>query len=481
MSRCFPFPPPGYDKKFTTDESDSLLKEKLKEKKHKKEKKDKEEKEGKEKKDKEKSKDKHKERKEKKEKHKDRKDKDRDKEKSRTLEDRKATGVLLNNGDKEKLVPNTLQSNGNGDSKFIQDLARRIRDEEATESQSLRKIDIPSGVTESNNFYSVPQTNHTKVDEKRISTHKNSAMAKRSESPVLRVSSCMDQKGAEVIFKSVVKKDQAKRKELLEKNHRRESVTKSDKPLINGEIKKSEPNNITDRSSKEKKTEVMNKNVLKKPKFVEGGPRLKGREHDVVDTRDFRESDHPKAGVKNLTAEGILGKRKDLQTNGFLYENGSKPNEIPTPVGSSIASVENGRNSVACQTHPKLVSELQEIVTNPEVKEQKINGFFFSQEVKCHSPVSSGKVKERVEVSARKRPHSDLKYLDQLLNVPKREELPEVDDDEQEWLFGQSGVRLLKKQRADYTNSVVENPEVWNQALRIESADILALPYVVPF
>ncbi|XP_010464349.1 PREDICTED: myb-like protein X [Camelina sativa] len=473
MSRCFPFPPPGYDKKFTTHESDSLLKEKLKEKKHKKEKKDKEKKEGKEKKDKEKSKDKHKERKEKKEKHKDRKDKNRDKEKSRTLEDRKATGVLPNNGDKEKLVPNTLHSNGNGDSKFIQDLARRIRDEEATESQSLRKIDIPCGVTENNNSYPVPQTNH-----------KNSAMAKRSESPVLRESSCMDQKGAEVIFKSVEQKDQAKRKELLEKNHRRESVTKSDKPLTNGGIRKSEPNNITDRSSKEKKTEVMNKNVLKKPKFVEGGPRLKGREHDVVDTRGFRESDHPNAGVKNLTAEGILGKRKDLQTNGLLYENGSRPNEIPTPVGSSMSSVENGRNSVACQTHqklPKLVSELQETVSNPEVKEHKINGFIFSQEVKCHSPVSSGKVKESVEVSARKRPHPDLKYLDQLLNVPKREELPEVDDDEQDWLFGQSGVKLLKKQRADYTNSVVENPEVWNQALRIESADILALPYVVPF
>lgn len=63
MSRCFPFPPPGYEKKIRTDEADPLVKDKYKEKKHKK---DKEKREGKEKKSKDRSKDKQKERKEKK-------------------------------------------------------------------------------------------------------------------------------------------------------------------------------------------------------------------------------------------------------------------------------------------------------------------------------------------------------------------------------------------------------------------------------
>ncbi|CAL9219965.1 unnamed protein product [Arabidopsis halleri] len=480
MSRCFPFPPPGYDKKIRTEASDSLLKEKHKEKKHKK---DKEKKEGKEKKDKEKSKDKHKERKEKKEKHKDRKDKDPGKEKSRTSEDKKTAVALPNTGDREKLVTNTLQNNGNGESKFIQDLARRIRNEEATESQSPRKIDFPCGVTETNNSCPVPQTNHTKVDEKRNSTQRNSAISKGSENAVIRVSSCMDQKGAEVKVKPVEKNDLARKRELQEKNHRRESVTKSDKPLDNEGIRKSEPKNITNGSGKEKKeekTEVIKKNVQEKPKFVEGGPRLKEREQDVVGTRDFREQEFSRAGVKNITAEGILGKRKDLETNGFLYENGSRKNKIHKPVVSPISSVENGRKFGACQTHPKLASELHETVSNPEVKEHKINGFIYSQEPKSHPPVSAVKVKKNDEASAKKRPHSDLKYLDQILNVPKREELHEVDDVEQEWLFGQSG-ELLKKQRADCDTSLVENPQVWNQALRIESADIVALPYVVPF
>ncbi|XP_023641667.1 uncharacterized protein LOC17891830 [Capsella rubella] len=227
----------------------------------------------------------------------------------------------------------------------------------------------------------------------------------------------------------------------------------------------------------------MNKNVMEKPKFVEGGPRLKGREYDVVDNGDFRVLDLPKAGVRNFTVEGILGKRKDLETNGLLYENGSRPNKTAMPVGSSVSSMENGRNPGPCQIHPKLpkpVSELQETMYNPEVKQHKINGFILSQELKCHSPVSSVKVKDFGEASAIKRPHPDLECLNQILNVPKREELHGVDDDEQEWLYGQSGVKLLK-QRAGYANSLVETPKVWNQALRIESADILAFPYVVPF
>uniref|UniRef100_A0A1J3F4I4 DNA ligase 1 n=1 Tax=Noccaea caerulescens TaxID=107243 RepID=A0A1J3F4I4_NOCCA len=453
MSRCFPFPPPGYEKKIRTDEADSLIKEKQKkEKKHKKEKKDKEKKEGKEKKDKETSKDKHKERKEKK----DKKDKDRNKEKSRTSADKIVAGVLpstASSRDRENIVP---------ESKFIEDLTRRIRDEEkATESQSSGKIGRPN-------------------DEKRINTARNYSVAKRSEDEVVRVPSCTAQKGAEVMCKPVERNDHAKENEFQEKNHRRDNVTKSDKQLRNEEIKKCEPKTIRDRCSKEK-TEVINKTGQEKPKFVEGGPRLEEGEHDTVDTRNFRVHDLSRASVKNRSSEGILGKRMDLETNGLLYENGSEPNKVQRPVASPISSVENGRKLGACQTPPKPVSEMQGTVCNREVKEHKINGFVDSQESKSRPPVSSVKVRENGEASAKKRPHSDLKYLDQILTVPKREELHEVDDDEKEWLFGQSGVRLLKKQRADSSTSLDETLQVWNKAFRIESADIVALPYVVPF
>ncbi|KAL0744200.1 hypothetical protein Bca4012_085713 [Brassica carinata] len=410
MSRCFPFPPPGYEKKIRTEEADSLIKEK--QKKHKKEKKDKEKREGKEKKDKEGSKDKCKEGKERKEKHRDRKDK----EKSRTSQDKKAVGVLSN----------TVQNNGNEESKFVLDLARRINDEEeARDSQSVGKSSFTCGVTE------------------------NFAMEKRPENAVLRVSSCSDQKGNDIMVQPVEKKEHAKKTEVQEKNQLRENVTKGE-PKYTTHSRSSQENKV-------EKTEAINRI---KPKYVEGGSMLKERD---VDTRNF-------------------GKRKDHETNGFFYENGSRPNKIQRPVASPVSSVENGSKLGACQTPPKPVNELQGTLCNPEVKEHRVNGFTNAQEPKRLPTISSVEVKETGEASVKKRPHSDLKYLEEILNVPKREELHECgESEEQEWLFGQSGVKLSKKQKKDSTTSLDETLQVWNQSLRIESADTIALPYVVPF
>lgn len=359
MSRCFPFPPPGYEKKIRTVEADSLIKEKQKKKKkRKKEKKGKEKREGKEKKDKETNS--NKEGKERKEKHRDRKDKE--KSTTSSQENKKAVGVLSN----------TVQNNGNEESKFVQELARRINDEEeARESQSVGKCSFPCGVTE------------------------NFAMEERSENAVLRrVSSWRDQKGTEIMIQPVEKKEDAKKTELQEKSHLRESVTKGEPKLFN-----------------------------------------------------------------------------------CYAENGSRLNKIHRPVvASPVSSVENGSKLGACQTPPKPVTELQGTVCNPKVKEHRVNGF---------TAISSVEVKENGGASVKKRPHSDLKYLDEILNVPKGEDLQEVgeEDEEQEWLFGQSGVELLsKKPKTDSGTSLDEETlQVWNQALRIESADTIALPYVVPF
>ncbi|CAA7405041.1 unnamed protein product [Spirodela intermedia] len=102
MSRCFPFPPPGYEKKPQSNNLDLLLKKK-KEKEHKKEKKDREKKEGRERKerdrDKDRSKDKNREKKDKKEKRRDKerkKDKDKDEKGAlfeRKDEDRRTEGL----------------------------------------------------------------------------------------------------------------------------------------------------------------------------------------------------------------------------------------------------------------------------------------------------------------------------------------------------------------------------------------------------
>ncbi|XP_072964662.1 uncharacterized protein [Typha angustifolia] len=127
MSRCFPFPPPGYEKVPRSVHADLLQKEKHKEKKHKKEKKEKEKREGKEKRDKDRSKDKHKEKKDRKEKHKDKK-KGKDKDKSRTSEER--TGKQTEVNHEERIGESSQKAEEAKNSKFKVELGRRIRDEE---------------------------------------------------------------------------------------------------------------------------------------------------------------------------------------------------------------------------------------------------------------------------------------------------------------------------------------------------------------
>lgn len=119
------------------------IQEKHKEKKHKKDKKDKDKREGskeKKNKDKERSKEKHSDKKDRKEKHKDKKDRDKEKDKNRTSDAKRIGGQPeCNNGD--KLGPSSLQNSENSGSKYVHDLARRIRnDDRATGSQISQKI-----------------------------------------------------------------------------------------------------------------------------------------------------------------------------------------------------------------------------------------------------------------------------------------------------------------------------------------------------
>ncbi|CAH2044755.1 unnamed protein product [Thlaspi arvense] len=504
MSRCFPFPPPGYEKKIRTDEADPLLKEKYKEKKHKKDK-DKEKKEGKEKKSKDRSKDRQKEKKEKKEKHKAPKDKEKDKEKSKPLEEKKAE-VLTETVHREKLVTNTSQDNSNGESKYVQDLARRIRyEEEATGSQSINnQKGITGKAYENSSFCPIQETNHRDNDDNRISTQKNFAVAKTSENAVDRVSFGADRKRAEAMCKPMENRDQARQMESPEKSHCKEKATKSDnKPRDKEGVNKNEAKD-KDRSKEKERRESISKTHQEKPKLI-GGTKLEETGKDAVDRSHCKPPDLSRASVKNLTAEGNLGKRKDLETNGFLYGE-LFPDPIPCLVneeGYSLVviwtkdarslqffqngatqnklqrhstSVENGRTLGAHRSPPIPASEVQGTSCKPEVKEVRTNGV-----VVCPpNPMAATmkvKAKENGEASA-KPPHPDLKYLDQILNVPKRELILEVDDD-QEWLYGPLGVKL-KKARTESPVSG-ESLQVWNQAFRIESADITALPYVVPF
>ncbi|CAL4920101.1 unnamed protein product [Urochloa decumbens] len=139
MSRCFPFPPPGYEKTARPDAQlasslQQLDKEKHKEKKHKKDKKDRDKKEGKDKKDKDRSKDKHKDKKDRKEKHKDKK-KDKSKDKNReSVEGIKRHDEALND---QKVGESSRKSEEIKDIKSREDLVRKIPDEKGAASRPI--------------------------------------------------------------------------------------------------------------------------------------------------------------------------------------------------------------------------------------------------------------------------------------------------------------------------------------------------------
>lgn len=108
-------------------------------------------------------------------------------------------------------------------------------------------------------------------------------------------------------------------------------------------------------------------------------------------------------------------------------------------------------------------------------KELKMNGKL--EDTSSRPPSSASvKAKEKIAISMKKPPHPDLKYLSQILTVPTADP-PQFDD--QDWLYG---CRDSQTKRVKLSSSQVELTEqVWAKAIQIESADVTAMPYVIPY
>ncbi|XP_006665037.1 myb-like protein X [Oryza brachyantha] len=177
MSRCFPFPPPGYEKTARPDgqlASHLLEKEKHKEKKHKKDKKDKERKEGKEKKDKERSKDKHRDKKDRKEKHKDKK-KDKSKDKSRELEEGTERHSEALHG--QKVGESSRKSEEIKDPKSKEDSVRKIQNEKGAANQSVQNFSV-SNERGREAFSAAPALESERTTANKMHTHSINASRK---------------------------------------------------------------------------------------------------------------------------------------------------------------------------------------------------------------------------------------------------------------------------------------------------------------
>ncbi|KAF8388457.1 hypothetical protein HHK36_027129 [Tetracentron sinense] len=579
--------------------------EKQKEEKLKKEKRDKEKKAGKEKKDQDRSKEKHREKKDRKEKHKDKKDKDRDKDKNRTSDQKRIEGQPEGyNG--EKLGHNNQRVAETKDSKFVQELDRRIRNDQREMGNQMvenfagtdqrRAEDMGRLLGKDSDNWSEGKE---KSKDKRGNDRKEDGQRNRDEERGQRNAVVQNfigvgqrrvkgtakpmEKDAE---KSMEKNEKNKDNEvgdkfvqelgrrirddgretgnrmvekfigtdqrraegmgrLLEKsigiwteggeknkdkggndkradgqrnkdgergmgNEMVQNIIGMDQNRVEGMVKTMEKdagkrlerkekskdkeggNKHKDRD-REKKSKGKDKNRDKEKKKEKEKVKEKGEhnnkahdkvrqigEKDPIDALNIKSSQLPEVSEKSAATKDNLAKRKGFEINGFLNDNDARPNKLPRSVSSTHLLTKNGRTLEPCQTAIQFSSNLQGTANNHKLnnKENKVNGV-----IEVHPSFGSTRpsfttvqANENGEASA-KPPHPDSKYLSQILSVPKTEESADYDDNE--WLFSCDNIQS-KKPKAVFTG-VDETPQVWAEALQMASADVCALPYVIPY
>ncbi|XP_020687256.2 uncharacterized protein LOC110103052 [Dendrobium catenatum] len=191
------------------------------------------------------------------------------------------------------------------------------------------------------------------------------------------------------------------------------------------QVKKAEDK---DKITKEKKKE---ENILENAEARVANKFRNYGKKDQVDTLNCKPlAPHKDNAIGTECVDGTMKKRKNLDTNGYIKENDERPGKIPRLWELHL-------------TAPSSISLRPDRLL--ENKERLINGNAIS------------------------------KYLSQIYTVPKMVELPELDD--QEWLFNLHD--SLQKSKTELKADKI--PQLFAQAMRIDSADILALPYVVPF
>ncbi|KAL0928473.1 hypothetical protein M5K25_000357 [Dendrobium thyrsiflorum] len=568
MSRCYPFPPPGYEPKTRTGITDLPTKEKHVEKKHKKEKRDKEKRGHKEKRDKkDRIKDKHKKKKD--QKHKDRK-KEKDRDIGKTSEYRKAEG--LSQGRNELHIKESWPKTDEGkDSKFEEELGKRTKDDGAENpmvgsfaNSIQRKFEGAGTATAASRVFSVQVGSVQRRNDSSDLPIENFAISLQKEAEYICTEDTMEKERSKmhgfISSTTGMEKERSKmhgrvavgRDTVPSRNHgisrptervcdlviRKTGGSTADKmekekcverslvsnsvvpgpdrrkvlgartlassslataqrrkdvlgmPVENlssihgktevlgtsmGEIEKDihqkvEKKNKTQvkkaedmqwhkdsdhgvQKSKAKDKDRITKEKQNEEKLVENAEAIvhnKFRNYvkkDQVDTLNCKPlAPHRDNAIGIECVDGTMKKRKNLDTNGCIKENNERPGKIPKLTSASQTLV-NGR----LLPHPDNLRP-DRLLENKE-----------------RSPAKNS------DVSLVLLPHSDSKHLSQIYTVPKMAEFPEFDD--QEWLFNFHD--SLQKSKTGLKAEKI--PQVFAEAMRIDSADILALPYVVPF
>ncbi|CAA3007375.1 Histone-lysine N-methyltransferase 2D [Olea europaea subsp. europaea] len=209
---------------------------------------------------------------------------------------------------------------------------------------------------------------------------------------------------------------------------------------------------------------------------------------------------------RNTAGEGNIRRIKDVSTNGFLHESEVRPNKLQRLTPHQLT--ENERKIEACQnpnvsaSYKKLspfnihldnedrrvtgtleAGKLYPSKPKPSIATMTINQVAETSKKSVHPDskfpneiLGIPKMENLIAEVSRRPPHPDSKYLSEILTVPKMEELQ---TDEQEWLFYKKDPPLNKSKVGFW--GVREDLIAWSEAMYIEPADVYALPYVIPY
>uniref|UniRef100_A0ACD6AM06 Uncharacterized protein n=1 Tax=Avena sativa TaxID=4498 RepID=A0ACD6AM06_AVESA len=511
MSRCFPFPPPGYELRLRSEHKDLLKKEKHKAKKHKKEATDGGERERKEK-DRIHKKDKHK-KKHKREKYKDRrKNKEGDKDKG---QEGHANNTGISTG---KLLPQSVES-----------LA--VAGSEEKERTSVGRVNEKSGQIGQHNHANEKWKDKTRVlngknpqggpSEKhstgihgsnRAGLQQESAAAQQKHgiapsTNAARRTEQVDQQSDCSSHSVYGKSDSISTKRMTEKKNGSTNNfhSKVDKQLVGGKteavqgnakIKQVKANHQKGVIHGDRGHDVNNKafkdrgkaHNVKKRKAKDGneskikekrsaGHEQKREELDGHGTRKnhIHEMDSSHLNGNQFSSDAVK-KRKDLSAKSSLHEHSMRRTKMPrmSPANHLRVNEETLKNSQGTAPSSTLPvgatpCKADMLLDNNECYNNSNTGPHHLEEHK--SAVSSSSYDSR-EVSLTP-PHPDTKYLSQVYSIPAVGDCSEFID--QDWLF--SGDHVHQK------STILEAAkplQVWSEAKPIDSADVIAMPYVVP-
>ncbi|PPR82105.1 hypothetical protein GOBAR_AA38610 [Gossypium barbadense] len=370
------------------------------------------------------------------------KEKGRDKDRSSTLDEKKHAGQFLGyNG--QKVSQNSNLAEDFQDSKFVQ--GRRIRDE---------------GPGAGDRFAEKFMVNDKKRDEQMVRL-----VAKTANTP------------AEGMEKNKRSDDSR-----LDAQRIREDTSSGQNamvPNLGGAVKaraEGIPGQDRDREKHEAAVKAKSEHRNLEQDNLKGS-----KKDDPVGTKTQKSLYPFDVGNKGAVAVENLHKRKDREKNGFFHVDDIKPNKQPRTT-SSHPLTDNGRTLEFCEAPIAPTSDTPKARTSLKAdnNERKVNGIIEAQlsSISSTKHLSTSAKASQTDKVFMKPPHPDTKYLSQVLSVPEMEEWPDFDD--QAWLFSSNESQSKKKPKVGFPE-IDETPHVWSEALQIESADVYALPYVIPY